>query len=136
MVCHLFVAKPLFEPILTYSQLDTHDHTAVFEDYIFEIITPSPRGQWVKMILWIEQSCFHALKWLLQLSHYFLQSAGSGNHSIKDLGAHNPNLTQIQVAPMWKLTIRSGHYLAHAMTAELSWHVRNSDLIRSLELTS
>ena len=28
--------------------------------------------------------------------------------------------------------MRSGHNFAHAMTAELSWHVQNCDLIQSL----
>ena len=32
-----------------------------------------------------------------------------------------------------KINNRSGHTFAHAMTAELSWHVQNYDLIRLLE---
>ena len=32
----------------------------------------------------------------------------------------------------FKLMIKSGHNFAHAMTAELSWHVQNSDLIIQL----
>ena len=32
----------------------------------------------------------------------------------------------------WKVMVRSGHNLAHAMTAQLSWHVQNYELIWSL----
>ena len=35
---------------------------------------------------------------------------------------------------MWKKLIWLDHSFAHAMTAELSWHVQSCDLIRSLEL--
>ena len=41
-------------------------------------------------------------------------------------------LGKIWLAPRWKI-IRRGHNLAHAMTAELSWHVQNCNLIGSLE---
>ena len=34
---------------------------------------------------------------------------------------------------MLKVMIQSGHNFAHVTTAELSWHVQNCDLIRSLE---
>ena len=34
---------------------------------------------------------------------------------------------------MWKLFDGSGHNFAHAMTAELSWHVQDCGLIGSLE---
>ena len=45
------------------------------------------------------------------------------------LWAHNPNFLKVHVAVMWKLIIQSGHNFAHAMTAELSWHVQNCDLV-------
>ena len=34
---------------------------------------------------------------------------------------------------MCKIIIQSSHNFAHAMTAELSWHVQNCNLIGSLE---
>ena len=34
---------------------------------------------------------------------------------------------------IWKIVIRSCHNFAHAMTAELSWHVQNYDMIGMLE---
>ena len=34
---------------------------------------------------------------------------------------------------MWIMMIQSGQNFAHATTAQLSWHVQNCDLIRSLE---
>ena len=37
---------------------------------------------------------------------------------------------------LWKIMIQSGHNYAHAMTAELSWHVQNCDLLGSIELKS
>ena len=35
--------------------------------------------------------------------------------------------------PYIELIIQTGHHFAHAMTAELSWHVQNYDLLKSLE---
>ena len=34
---------------------------------------------------------------------------------------------------IWKIVIKSCHNFAHAMTAELSWHVQNYDMIGMLE---
>ena len=42
-------------------------------------------------------------------------------------------LVNIHVDLTWKITIRSGHNFAHVMTAQLSWHVQNYDLIGSSE---
>ena len=59
-----------------------------------------------------------------------------GTHYTNGLWAHNPNFlykkekkSNIQVVLMWIVVIHSGHNFAHATTAELSWHVQNSDLI-------
>ena len=49
------------------------------------------------------------------------------------LWAHNPKLVKIHVAVTWKQLMISGHNFAHAMTAELSWHVQICDLIGLLE---
>ena len=54
------------------------------------------------------------------------------NHFTKGLWAHNSNLVKIY-ALTWKIIIQSGHNFTHFMTAELSWHVQNYDLIGSLE---
>ena len=37
----------------------------------------------------------------------------------------------IHLTLTWKLTTRSDHNFAHAMTAQLSWHVQNNDLMWS-----
>ena len=53
-----------------------------------------------------------------------------------DLWVHIADLVKVCVAQKFcvkKVRIRSGHYFAHAMTAQLSWHVQNCDLIGSLE---
>ena len=52
--------------------------------------------------------------------------------------AHKPNLVKQKKKEKntyyWiKIMTRSGHNFAHAMTARLSWHVQNYDLIASLE---
>ena len=49
---------------------------------------------------------------------------------------HHPNLVKVHFVLMWKICSRSGHNFAHFMTAQLSWHVHNYDLIRSWETTS
>ena len=54
-------------------------------------------------------------------------------HCIKNLWAHNLNLLNMWVALTWNILMRSGHNFAHAMTAQLSWHVQNYDVIVSLE---
>ena len=49
--------------------------------------------------------------------------------------AHNPNLVKkIHVAFMLKTVIQSVHKFAHAMAAELLWHVHNCNLIAYSEL--
>ena len=42
-------------------------------------------------------------------------------------------LLKIYIAGMRNIMIQSGHNFAHAMTAELSWHVQNYYLIKSVE---
>ena len=49
--------------------------------------------------------------------------------SQKGLWAHNPSLVHIHAVLTWKVAIKLGHNFAHVTTAELSWHVQNSDLI-------
>ena len=46
--------------------------------------------------------------------------------------AYNWNLEEIIFALILNLMIWSGHKLAHAMTAQLSWHVQNFDLFGKL----
>ena len=55
--------------------------------------------------------------------------SSTGTHFTKGLWAHNSNLVKILVALILILMILSGHNFAHAMAAELSWHVQNYDLI-------
>ena len=45
------------------------------------------------------------------------------------LWAHNPKILFVLV---WRIRIRLGHYFLHAATTQLSWHVQNCGLIRSL----
>ena len=52
-----------------------------------------------------------------------------GTTFTKSLWAHNSNLAEIYVALMWIIMIISGQNFAHAMTAELSWHVQICDVV-------
>ena len=54
----------------------------------------------------------------------------SGTHFTNSIGTHDPNLVKICSLLTWKIITRSIHNFAHAMTAELSWHVQNCELIR------
>ena len=54
----------------------------------------------------------------------------------KSLWVHNPNQVKINPALTRNIMIPSGENFAHVMTAQLSWHVQNYDLIRSLESKS
>ena len=56
-----------------------------------------------------------------------------GTHLPEHSRFYNPNLANMFVALTWQIMIQAGHNFAHAMTAELSWHVQNFDLIGSLE---
>ena len=44
---------------------------------------------------------------------------GPRAHFKNDLWAHDPNLIKTHVAKNWKMIIKSGHNLAHAITAQL-----------------
>ena len=52
-----------------------------------------------------------------------------GSHFINSLWAHNWNLVRIITDLILMAVIPSGRNVAHAMTAELSWHVQNCGLI-------
>ena len=62
-----------------------------------------------------------------------VDNSASGIHLAYGLWAQITNFLKIFVALMWKRMIQSGHNFAHAMTAQLSWHVQNCDLIGWLE---
>ena len=48
------------------------------------------------------------------------------------LWAHNQNLEKY-TALTWQIMVASGHNFAHAKTAQLPWHMQNSELIWSIE---
>ena len=56
----------------------------------------------------------------------------SGAHLTMGLWAHNRNLVKIHFALISILMVHSCHRFAYAMTALLSWHVQNCDMIWSL----
>ena len=43
------------------------------------------------------------------------------------------DIVKIHADLMWKIIVRSGYNFAHAITAELSWHVQNCDMIKLQE---
>ena len=43
-------------------------------------------------------------------------------------------LAKFQVTFMWIIMVQSSHNFAHAMTAQLSWHVQTCDMIGSIQL--
>ena len=55
-----------------------------------------------------------------------------GTDFIKGLWVYNWNIVKIPFVLISLIMIQSGNNFAHAMTAELSWHVQNSDLIIQL----
>ena len=55
-----------------------------------------------------------------------------GMHSTNGLWAYKWNLVKIYSLPILIIIILSGHNFARAMTALLSWHVQNCDLIWSI----
>ena len=55
----------------------------------------------------------------------------AGNHFTKGLWARNWNLVKLFFV-LILIMIQSCHNFAHVMTAELSWHVQNCDVIWSL----
>ena len=57
----------------------------------------------------------------------------TGINFTKTVWAHDPSFAQIHFAFTWMIIIRSGHNFVYAMTAQLSWHMQNCDLIGSLE---
>ena len=67
-------------------------------------------------------------------SNLQVTSQQSGAHSTKALSTnHNSNFVKFHVTLNCKTTLRLGHNFAHAMTAQLSWHVEIFDLIGSSE---
>ena len=54
-------------------------------------------------------------------------------HFTKALSAHYLYLVKLQLALKWKIMTRSAHNLAHVMTAQLSWHVQNCELIGAIK---
>ena len=64
-----------------------------------------------------------------------IQIYNLGTHLTMDLWAHNLNFVTIYCTFRKKGMIESGCKFAHAMTAELSWHVQNCDLNWWLFLT-
>ena len=72
------------------------------------------------------------LFFVFSLTRSFLFCKELGTHFINNLWAYywnlpKKNLNKISIPMIW-----SGHNFAHAMTAQLSWHVQNYDLIGSL----
>ena len=58
-----------------------------------------------------------------------------GAHLTNILWSHKPNLVKINNYPIWNINSWPSYNLAHAMTAVLSWHVQNCNLVRSLNQT-
>ena len=58
---------------------------------------------------------------------------GWGTHFTKNLRRFNPNFAINWVGFTEQILNKSGHNMAHATTAQLSWHVQNCDLIKSLQ---
>ena len=62
-----------------------------------------------------------------------LNNSGFGYH--QDMGLISQTIYEFQIvqkihiASMSKIDIQSCHNFAHATTAQLSWHVQNSDMI-------
>ena len=111
---------------------DTHQ-------YFYQLSAPYiPLGSLVV----IKQPSSFVLPWILPWSHRWPQTKvavflckamkTSGTHFTSSFWAHNPNLIKMCVTLTWQAMICSGHNFAHAMTAQLSWHVQICDLIGSL----
>ena len=67
-------------------------------------------------------------------SHHFMAwwTLGTrclGTHFTNILQSHCWNVVKILFAPSFILTFQSCHNFGHVMTAELSWHVQNFDMI-------
>ena len=60
----------------------------------------------------------------------------TSNHVTNAIWADHWNFVKIYLVLSWKIIIESVHNFAHAMTATLSWHVQNYDLIGWLESKS
>ena len=71
---------------------------------------------------------------ILMYCHHCCVLSAYGTHFTKSFSAHDWNLEKILFALI--LIIQSGHYFAHVMTAQLSWHVQNCDLIGLLFLSN
>ena len=89
-----------------------------------------------KILLWsveyiINQSTANCGR-ISNLIEISLVGQAPGPHFTNDLCPHNQNLVKTYIALTWKTKIWSEHNIAHAMTAELSWHVQNCVLIESL----
>ena len=80
---------------------------------------------------------FLEMSWHLESSNNkdteTLISEGPGTRFTYKFWAQNSNLVKTCDALSWTIMIWSGHNFAHVTTAELSWHVRNHDMIRSLK---
>ena len=111
-------------------------HYKVFENYIFT--ATSPRGQWVNPIdydqfsyfLWDLNFC--GIFWLSHSSNGIFHSATWGI-SHKEFSSPSSKSHKTYFVLRWKIIMISGYNFAHATTAQLSWHVQNCDLIKSLE---
>ena len=75
--------------------------------------------------------CYHP-HW--QQPPWFPSTWDPTTHFTNNSWAQNPNLAKIHIALIWKIIIQSSHNFAHAMTAQLSWHVQNYDLTGPLQL--
>ena len=71
-------------------------------------------------------------KWSLYTTWHAWKMNGITDCVTQDLWAHNWNLAKNFVIIILIIMLQSSHNFAHAMTAQLSWHVQNCDMIGSL----
>ena len=85
MACHLFSAKPLFEPILPYCQLDPREHISVkfYRKFSFKKMHLKMSSEMVAILSWPEcvkmNSAWQGLNSLMSLS---ITATWSQNHTL------------------------------------------------------
>ena len=73
--------------------------------------------------------------WLLMtLQALPIGTSNTGRDFTKSLWAHECNLVKVCFGVIMITLVQSGHKFAHVMTAQLSWHVQNYDLISIVQV--
>ena len=62
-----------------------------------------------------------------------MQSIRNLAHISLTVKSSSSNFLETCIALLWNMMTQSGHNFAHVMTAQLSWHVQNCDLIGSMQ---